>query len=199
MSILPALCKENPPVTSGSPIKGSLMLKVYYFDWNYAENHSGGTRHFSDGLFYHYSDVIMSTVASPITSFTIVYSTVYSGKGERDQSSASLAFVRGIHWWPVNSPHKRPVTRKMFPFDDVIMWRICITGLQGIHSCLLAVSQPTKRCLCNNIPNTEGHPSLPVLALGHPCIRSWDEPTGQRDHGGCRSVDSRPSVTVMLV
>ena len=30
-------------------------------------------------------------------------------------------FVRGIHRWPVNSPHKGPVTRKMFPFDDVIM------------------------------------------------------------------------------
>ena len=140
MSILPALCKDNPPVTSGSPIKGPLMLKVYYFDRNYAESHSGGTRYFSDGLFYHYSDVIMSTVESPITSFTIVNSTVYSGKGERDQSSAALAFVRGIHWWPVNSPHKGPVTRKMFPFDDVIMWRICITGLQGMHSCLLAVT-----------------------------------------------------------
>ena len=139
ISILPALCKENPPVTSGSPNKGPLMLKVYYFDRNYAENHSSGTRHFSDGLFYHYSDVIRGTVASPITSFTIVY----SGKGERDQSSASLAFVRGIHWWPVKSPHKGPVTRKMFPFHDVIMWRICITGLQGIHSCLLAVSQLT--------------------------------------------------------
>ena len=37
------------------------------------------------------------------------------------QSSASLAFVRGIHRWPVDSPHKGPVTRKMFPFDDVIM------------------------------------------------------------------------------
>ena len=37
------------------------------------------------------------------------------------QSSASLAFVRGIHRWPVNYPHKGPVTRKMFPFDDVIM------------------------------------------------------------------------------
>ena len=37
------------------------------------------------------------------------------------QSSASLFFVRGIHQWPVNSPHKWPVTRKMFPFDDVIM------------------------------------------------------------------------------
>ena len=36
------------------------------------------------------------------------------------QSSASLALVRGIQRWPVNSPHKGPVTRKMFPFDDVI-------------------------------------------------------------------------------
>ena len=52
----------------------------------------------------------------------IVYSTVYSGTDQRkDQSSVSLAFVRGIHWWPVNSPHKGPVMQKMFPFDDVIM------------------------------------------------------------------------------
>ena len=43
---------------------------------------------------------------------------------EKQQSSASLAFVWGIHRWPVNSPHKWPVTRKMFPFDDVIMCRI---------------------------------------------------------------------------
>ena len=42
------------------------------------------------------------------------------------QSFASLAFVRGIHQWPVNSPHKGPVTRKMFPFDDVIMYRNCL-------------------------------------------------------------------------
>ena len=37
------------------------------------------------------------------------------------QSSASLAFVRGIHRSPVNSPHKWPVTRKMFPFNCVIL------------------------------------------------------------------------------
>ena len=42
----------------------------------------------------------------------------------KHQSSASLAFVRGIHRWPVNSQHKWPVTRKMFPFDDVIMGMI---------------------------------------------------------------------------
>ena len=71
---------------------------------------------------FHYNDVIMSVLASKITSLTIVYSTIYSGADERKrQSSAPLAFVRGIHRWPVNSPHKWPVTRKMFPFDDVIM------------------------------------------------------------------------------
>ena len=64
----------------------------------------------------------MGTMASQITSFTIVYSTVYSGAVQRKhQSSASLAFVRGIHRGPVNSQHKGPVTRKMFPFDDGIM------------------------------------------------------------------------------
>ena len=63
----------------------------------------------------------MGTMAYQITSLTIVYSTVYSGADQRKhQSSASLAFVWGIHRWPVNSPHKGPVTRKMFPFDDVI-------------------------------------------------------------------------------
>ena len=68
----------------------------------------------------------MGTIASQITRLTIVYSTVYSDADQRKhQSSASLAFVRGIHRGPMNSPHKGPVTRKMFPFDDVIMlWLI---------------------------------------------------------------------------
>ena len=66
----------------------------------------------------HYCDIIMGAM-SQITSLTIVYSTVYSGADQRKhQSSASLAYVRGIHRWPVNYPHKGPVTRKMLPFDD---------------------------------------------------------------------------------
>ena len=114
----------------------------------------------------HYDDVIMSTIASQITSLTIVYSTVYSDADQRrHQSSASLAFVWGNNRWPVKSrtkgqlrgkcfhlmtsswkilqiqcngtnysttikqrstitilfSHKGPVTRKMFPFDNVIM------------------------------------------------------------------------------
>ena len=70
----------------------------------------------------HESGIITSAMVSQITNLTIVYSTVYSGAEQRKpQSSTSMAFVRGIHRWPVNSPHKEPVTRKVFPFDDVIM------------------------------------------------------------------------------
>ena len=69
----------------------------------------------------HQDDVTMSAMASQITSHTIVYSTVYWDGDKKHQSSASLACVWGIHRGPVNSPHKWPVTRKMFPFHDVIM------------------------------------------------------------------------------
>ena len=71
----------------------------------------------------HYIDVMMTTMATQITSLVVVYWIVYSGANQRKpQSSASLAFVRGIHRRPVNSAHKGPVTRKMIPFDDVIVW-----------------------------------------------------------------------------
>ena len=64
----------------------------------------------------------MGILASQITSLAIVYSIDYSEADQRKrQSSASLAFVRGIRRSPMNSPHKWPVTRKLFPIDDVIM------------------------------------------------------------------------------
>ena len=89
--------------------------------------------------FFHYDDVIMSAIASQITSLTIVYSVVYSDADQRKhQSSASLAFVRGIHRGPVNSPHKWPVTRKMFPFDDVIMY----SGQEGTLGGCFDISAP---------------------------------------------------------
>ena len=70
----------------------------------------------------HYNDVTMSAMASEITSVLIVYSTVCSGEDQRKhQSSASLASVWGIHWSPVNSPHKKASNAEIFPFADVIM------------------------------------------------------------------------------
>ena len=81
----------------------------------------------------HYDDVKMGVMASQITSLTIVYSTVYSDADQRKhQSSASLAFVWGIHRGSANSPHKWPVTRNLFPFHDVIMREeICLPSLRA--------------------------------------------------------------------
>ena len=86
---------------------------------------------------FHYTDVIMGTMASQITSLTIVYWTIYSGADPiKHQSSASLAFVWRIHQGPVNSPHKWPVTRKMLPFDVVIMlnrvWNFKIPDIRSV-------------------------------------------------------------------
>ena len=63
----------------------------------------------------------------------------------KHQSSASLAFVEGIHRWPVNSPHKGPVTQKMFPFDDVIM-KCWVAGYLAVTSHYLNQSFYDKEC-----------------------------------------------------
>ena len=76
-----------------------------------------------DELKARWNDVTMGAMASHVNSVYIVCSAVGSDADQRKhQSSVSLPYVRGIYRWPVNSPHKRPVMRKMFPFDDIIMW-----------------------------------------------------------------------------
>ena len=77
---------------------------------------------------------------------SIICSTVYSGADQRKhQSSASLAYVRGIHRWPVDPPHKGPVTRNIVLFHDVIMypsdwslfrWRLVLTSPFAYHRCV---------------------------------------------------------------
>ena len=86
--------------------------------WSFRNARNGGFSSQRDSnMENHYSDIIMSAVVSQITGVSVVYSTVCSGADQRKhQSSSSLAFVRGIHWWPVNSPHKGPATRKNFYF-----------------------------------------------------------------------------------
>ena len=88
----------------------------------------------ANDLMQNYSDVKIDTTASQITNLTAVYSTVYSDADQRKhQSSASQACVRGIHRGPVNSPHKCPVTRKMFPFLDDIMYGACGIRTRSVH------------------------------------------------------------------
>ena len=105
-----------------SLIRWPRTVLCIYFDIVWVQNLRFTKRIYS---WSHYNDVIMSMIVSQITSVSIVCSTVYSGTDRRKhQSSASLAFVRGIHWWPVDSPHKGKVRRKMFPLDDVIVLKM---------------------------------------------------------------------------
>ena len=83
---------------------------------------------------FHYSDVIKDVMASQITSVTIVWRPIFQAQIKKNQSSASLAFVRGIHRWRADSSHKGPVTLNMFPFDDVIMFFFfCVLRIYHQH------------------------------------------------------------------
>ena len=115
LMVIPEICIRLPKphsCTRLQPVCSNRWINISYVCWHSREA----------SISTHYDDVIMTMLASQITSLTVVYLIVYSAVNQRKyQSSASLAFVREIHRGPVNFPHKWPVTRKMFPFDDVIM------------------------------------------------------------------------------
>ena len=89
-----------------SQLKSDIKSSLPEFKQNPSDCNNFCTWHDSTAI-VHYNDVIMGAMASQITSLTIVYSSVYSATDQRKhQSSASLAFVRRIHRWPVNSRTK---------------------------------------------------------------------------------------------
>ena len=97
-------------------------------------------------LAIHYDDVIMTMLASQITSLMVVYSIVYSGVNQRKhQSSAPLAFVREIH-----RGHKWPVTRKMFPLDDVIMIALAVTKCCSMYAIIVGIGR-------TSVPGHDSH------------------------------------------
>ena len=130
--------------------------------------------------YLHYNDVIMGAMASQITnliestkttsmedvsirvleknkeySWLFTQPFIQGADQRKHQSSASLAFVGGIHRWPVNSTHKGPVTWKMFPFDDAIMWEGSHT-LYNIRNVLMLKYGRFRRLLAYCILVTNG-------------------------------------------
>ena len=86
----------------------------------------------------HHGDVMISVMASQITGITIVYQH-FSADQIKHRCSALLPFVRGIHRWPGNSPHKKTSIAKNV--DDVMMkrkkilpleWKWCICPPQSV-------------------------------------------------------------------
>ena len=135
-SALLTICAGNSPVLCEFPAQRPVMWSFgVFFDlrlnkrlskqswgWWFETLPRPFWRHsnvYDTSNYIHYIDVIMSAAASQITGISIIYSILCSGADQiKHQSSASLAFVRGIHRWPVDSPHKEPVTRKIS-----ICWR----------------------------------------------------------------------------
>ena len=108
----------------------------------------------------------MSMMAFQITSVSIVCSTVCSVVDQRKhQNATSLAFVRGIHRWPVNSPHKGPETRRLFLFDDVIMYVLWLQHLTfalrysmlSSFQCNTILNSVTSEAIANNFRNGLHH------------------------------------------
>ena len=96
----------------------SSMLLLFIYDLFRVFYSVTETKFWDETTVIHYNDIMKGTMASQITSLTIVHSTVYSGTDQRKHQSFVL---------PVNSPHKWTVTRKMFPFYDVIIWNMSTT------------------------------------------------------------------------
>ena len=108
-----ALCEWKPPGTDGLPRQGASNTKSVSTSWRH---HVLNWKGWHSSLQWRHNERLRSPASRLFTQPFI------RGPDQRKhQSSASLAFVRGIHLWPVNHPHKGPVTRKMFPFDDVNM------------------------------------------------------------------------------
>ena len=74
-----------------------------------------------EAIIMRYNDAIMSAMASQITSVSIVCNCLFRHRPKKTSKLCVTGPCEGIHRSPVDTPQKRPVTRKMFPFDDVIM------------------------------------------------------------------------------
>ena len=92
----------------------------------------------------HYSDVIMSAMASQITSLTIVYSAVNSGADQRKcQRSASPVFVGGIHLWMLTCVILRTITNcNCFPINQALC-NLCrvLKSLRNLITQLLGIME----------------------------------------------------------
>ena len=128
----------------------------------WVSNREAGDFRTKDGLYSQTSELIYTSLqwrhngrdgVSNHQRLDCFLSRLFRRRSKKHQSSASLAFVRGIHRWPVNSPHKGPVTRNMFPFDDVIMWsdhsRDC-TGQTVLHLMVTANRKCHHCCVCSS-------------------------------------------------
>ena len=125
----------------------------------------------------------MGTMASLITSLMTVYSNVHSGADQRKhQSSASLAFVWGIHRWPVSSPQKGPVRGKCFHLMTSLCWNAsleCPHDSYTMRSCKLAKCTIKTRSLFTPTPYVYNGHLGPFYWHGLTLVPAWNYMSGK--------------------
>ena len=101
----------------------------------------------------------MIAMTSQVTGVSIVYQTVCPGGDQRKhQSPASLGFVRGIHRWPMNSPHKGPVTRK------------CSHSMTSSCSCFMVIDYILFSVESTDLKKKKISHLVPIILCKGPCM-----------------------------
>ena len=132
---------DPPPLCSYDINTGALSVCVALFGNRGTQCHRW-PHEFAASILLHYINVIMTTMASQITSLTgCLLNLLFGPRSKKTSKLRVTGLCVGNSPGSVNSPHKGPVTRKMFPFDDVIMvytGRFCpyhsglLTGIKAI-------------------------------------------------------------------
>ena len=136
-SILLAFCERNPLVTGGLPYKWPLMQgcdasrEVILSRLLNNESNCHDAHVTSLLLLWRHND--RNSVSNHRRRYCLL-NRLFIRRSKKTSKHASLAFVRGIHRWPVNYLQKEPVTRKMFSFDDVIIVLYLLTHISGFYS-----------------------------------------------------------------
>ena len=172
ISALLALARRNyrPPVDSPHKVQWRGALKFSLIcawtngwgnNWNAGDLKRHSVHYHATVMYWnillqvlmclHFNDIIMSTMASQITSLTIIYSTVYSGADQRKhESSASLVFLRRIQRRPVNSPHA--LLERLYPIFPMFRFEHAIKSNQILDPQFL-LTKPEFACQASDVTN----------------------------------------------
>ena len=131
---------------------------LHNFVWQFLHSTRYNEIHHTYGVTpAHCSGVIMSAMASRL------FAQPFVGRraSKKTLKLRVTGLCEGIHRWPVDPPLKGLVTRKMFPFDDVIMGSSCkLIGTQPLKS-----SNWASLLRCQKRPNTPY--TIPLLSYIH--------------------------------
>ena len=126
------------------------VWEKFWWAWKEGIEHSGCWSHVV-AVWTYYNDIIMGTMASQITSITIVFSIVYSDTDQRKhQSSASLAFM-----WAV--PGEFPAQMASNAQNVSIWWRHHVVSFPVVYASNPVCCHQFMVLICGQMGHSHSH------------------------------------------